>query len=62
MKTEKFEELISLLLAEIGFEMVEDTKQGHDGGIDVRSTLELDDIICTKMAFQVKKWKPKRNI
>lgn len=38
MKPGEFEELISQLLAEMGFEMVEVTKLSGDGGIDVRGT------------------------
>ncbi|MBM9538844.1 HTH domain-containing protein [Desulfobulbus alkaliphilus] len=62
MKPGEFEELISQLLAEIGFEMVEVTKLSGDGGIDVRGTLVVGDVIRIKMAVQVKKWKLKNNI
>jgi len=53
----EFEELIGRLLAEIGFEDIEVTKRGGDGGIDVRGTLAVGEVIRTKMAVQVKKWK-----
>jgi hypothetical protein len=33
----QFEELVGQLLAEMGFESIEVTKYGGDGGIDVRS-------------------------
>jgi len=62
MKPGEFEELISQLLAEIGFEMVEVTKLSGDGGIDVRGTLVVGDVVRIKMAVQVKKWKLKNNI
>ena len=62
MKPGKFEELISQLLAEMGFEMVEVTKLSGDGGIDVRGTLVVGDVVRIKMAVQVKKWKLKNNI
>ena len=62
MKPGEFEELISQLLAEMGFEMVEVTKLSGDGGIDVRGTLVVDDVVRIKMAVQVKKWKLKNNI
>ena len=62
MKPGEFEELISQLLAEMGFEMVEVTKLSGDGGIDVRGTLVVGDVIRIKMAVQVKKWKLKNNI
>jgi len=53
----EFEELIARLLAEIGFEDIEVTKRAGDGGIDVRGTLVVGEVIRTKMAVQVKKWK-----
>ncbi|KTB49141.1 Restriction endonuclease/HB1, ASXL, restriction endonuclease HTH domain [Dehalogenimonas alkenigignens] len=62
MKPAKFEELTSQLLAEMGFEMVEITKINGDGGIDVRGTLVVGDVVRIKMAVQVKKWKLKNNI
>ena len=62
MKPGEFEELISQLLAEMGFEMVEATKLSGDGGIDVRGTLVVGDVVRIKMAIQVKKWKLKNNI
>lgn len=57
MKPREFEELISQLLAEMGFEVVEVTKLSGDGGIDVRGTLVEGDVVRIKMAVQVKKWK-----
>jgi len=62
MKPGEFEELISQLLAEMGFEMVEVTKLSGDGGIDVRGTLVVGDVVRIKMAVQVKKWRLKNNI
>ena len=62
MKPGEFEELISHLLAEMGFEMVEVTKLSGDGGIDVRGTLVVGAVVRIKMAVQVKKWKLKNNI
>ncbi|WP_244155830.1 HTH domain-containing protein [Desulfofustis glycolicus] len=62
MKPGEFEELISQLLAEMGFEMVEVTKLSGDGGIDVRGTLVVGDVVRIKMAVQVKKWRIKNNI
>jgi len=60
MKWEEFEELIARLLAEVGFEEIEMTGRSGDGGIDVRATLVVGDVIRTRMAVQVKKWK--RNV
>jgi restriction system protein len=52
-----FEELVAGLLAEIGFEDIELTERRKDGGIDVRGTLVVGDVIRTRMAVQVKRWK-----
>lgn len=52
-----FEELVGELLAKIGFENVAVTRASGDGGIDVRGTLVAGDVIQTKMAVQVKRWK-----
>ena len=57
MNPGEFEELVSLLLTKMGFEMVGVTKLSGDGGIDVRGTLVVGDVVHTKMAVQVKKWK-----
>ena len=62
MKPEEFEELVSQLLTEMGFERVEVTKRSGDGGIDVRGTLVVGDVVRIKMAVQAKKWKLKNNI
>lgn len=59
---EEFEELVSILLAEMGFENVEVTRRSGDGGIDVRGTLMIADSIRIKMAVQAKKWKLKNNV
>lgn len=60
LRASQFEELIGQLLAEMGFESIEVTKYGKDGGIDVRGTLLINDAIRIKMAVQVKRWK--RNV
>ncbi|MDD2599829.1 MAG: HTH domain-containing protein [Kiritimatiellae bacterium] len=60
IRPELFEELVSQLLAEMGFESIEVTKYANDGGIDVRGILQIGDVIRIKMAVQVKRWK--RNI
>ncbi len=62
MDPTEFEELIARLLAEIGFEDIEITRRSGDGGIDVRGTLAVGDVIRTTMAVQVKKWKPKNRV
>lgn len=53
----QFEELVGQQLAEMGFECVEVTKYGGDGGIDVRGTLLISDVVRIKMAVQAKRWK-----
>ena len=57
MKWEAFENLVARVLAEMGFEEIEVTSRSKDGGIDVRGTLVVGDVIHTRMAIQVKKWK-----
>jgi restriction system protein len=57
MSPGEFEELIAQLLAEMGFEMVEVTKLSGDGGIDIRGTLVVGDVVRIKMAVQAKRWK-----
>lgn len=57
-----FEELVSQLLAEMGFEMVEVTKLNGDGGIDVRGILVVGDAVRIKMAVQAKRWNPKHRV
>jgi len=52
-----FEELIGLLLAEMGFESVEVTSLSNDGGIDVRGNLIIDGVLPIRMAVQAKRWK-----
>lgn len=56
MKWAEFEELIARLLAEMGFDEIEMTGRSGDGGIDVRGTLVVGDVIRTRMAVQVKRW------
>jgi restriction system protein len=52
-----FEDLIGRLLAAIGFEEVQVTSRSRDGGIDVRGTLVVGDVIRTRLAVQVKRWR-----
>lgn len=52
-----FEELVGRLLVAIGFENVQVTGRSGDGGIDVRGVLVVGDVIRTRMAVQVKRWK-----
>ena len=57
MSPADFEALIGHLLTAIGFDSVSVTPSSGDGGIDVRGTLVVGDVIRTKMAVQVKRWK-----
>jgi restriction system protein len=52
-----FEALIGQLLVALGFEDVERTTYAGDDGIDVRGTLVVGDVIRTRMAVQVKRWR-----
>ncbi len=58
----EFEDLVGRLLAELGFEGIEVTRRSGDGGIDVRGTLVVGDVIATQMAVQVKRWKIKNHV
>lgn len=51
-----FEVLVSELLVKLGFQTTV-TRSSGDGGIDVRGTLVVGDVIRTRMAIQVKRWK-----
>ena len=55
MHPEDFEGLIERLLVALGFEEVSVTSYSNDGGIDVRGTLVVGEVIRTQMAVQVKK-------
>jgi restriction system protein len=48
----EFENLIGRLLGSIGFQDVVVTGRSGDGGIDVRGTLVVSDVIRTRMAVQ----------
>jgi len=52
-----FEVLISQLLVKMGYQGVETTKKTADGGIDVRGTLVVADVIRIRLAIQAKCWK-----
>ena len=53
----EFEKLVATLLTTMGFEDVDLTPIGSDGGIDVRGTLVVGDTIRIRMAVQAKRWK-----
>ena len=52
-----FEALFGQLLEALGFQDVLVTGRSGDGGIDVRGTLVVGEVIRTRMAVQVKRWK-----
>lgn len=56
MTAGEFQEFIKLLLETLGFEDVVVSRLTNDGGIDVRGTLVVGEVIKTKMAIQAKKW------
>ena len=56
MDPAEFEGVIGQLLVALGFEEVVVTSVSNDGGIDVRGTLVVGDVIKTQMAVQVKRW------
>ncbi len=57
-----FEALVGRLLTALGFEGVTVTRLHGDGGVDVRGTLIVGDVIRTRMAVQAKRWKRGNNI
>jgi restriction system protein len=62
LKPKEFEDLIGLLLVEMGFEDIEVVGRTGDGGIDVRAMLVVGDVIRIRMAIQAKKWKIGNNV
>ena len=52
-----FEKLVGRLLVALGFQDVLVTSRSGDGGIDVRGILVVGDVIRTRMAVQVKRWR-----
>ncbi len=57
-----FEDLIGRLLDALGFDDIQVTRRSGDGGIDVRGTLVVGDVIRTRMAVQVKRWRKSNNV
>jgi len=57
MPPAEFEALIGRLLVALGFQDVVVTARSGDGGIDVRGTLVVGDVIRTRMAVQAKRWR-----
>jgi restriction endonuclease Mrr len=52
-----FEEVIESLLGALNFNGVTLTPMSNDGGIDVRGTMVVADVVRIQMAVQVKRWK-----
>lgn len=52
----KFEELIRLLLDQMGFEETETTPYSNDKGVDVRGILRSNPLSEVKIAIQAKRW------
>ena len=62
LKPKEFEELVGLLLVEMGFEDIDVVGRTGDGGIDVRAMLVVGDVIRIRMAIQAKRWKLGSNV
>ncbi len=58
----EFEKLVGRLLGEMGFEDIFVTRRSGDGGVDVRGTLVVGNIIRTQMAVQVKRHKKENHV
>lgn len=56
MEPQKFEELIRLLLEQMGFEETETTPYINDKGVDVRGVLRLNPLSSVKVVIQAKRW------
>ncbi len=56
MPPQKFEELIRLLLEQMGFEETETTPYSNDKGVDVRGVLKSNPLSEVKVAIQAKRW------
>lgn len=56
MPPQKFEELIRLLLEQMGFEETETTPYSNDKGVDVRGVLRSNPLSVVKVAIQAKRW------
>ena len=54
---EEFEIRVEELLTALGFEEVKRTPLSGDGGVDVRGTLVVGDVVRIRMAVQAKRWK-----
>lgn len=61
MSPSAFEHLIGKLLEAIGFR-ADVTKASHDGGVDVRGELVIDNVIRVKMSVQAKRYKIGNNV
>lgn len=56
MPPQKFEELIRLLLEQMGFEETKTTPYANDQGVDVRGVLRSNPLSEVKVAIQAKRW------
>ena len=57
LNPKEFEELVSHLLAALGFEDTEVTGKPHDGGVDVTGVLSVSNLVKIKVFGQVKRYK-----
>jgi hypothetical protein len=56
MHPKKFEDLIRILLEEMGFDEAETTSYSNDKGVDVRGVLRTNPLSTIKVAIQAKRW------
>ena len=57
MDPSAFERLCQLILRESGFTKVEVTQASHDGGIDGKGILQVNDFLTFRVVFQCKRYK-----
>jgi restriction system protein len=57
MEPRKFENLVQILLDEMGLEQTSTTTYSGDGGIDVRGVLNAENLSKINVAVQAKRWK-----
>lgn len=62
LNPKEFEEMVGILLVEMGFEDIRVIGRSGDGGVDVRATLVVGDVVRIRMAVQAKKWRIGNNV
>lgn len=62
MAPAKFEQLVSQLLLNMGFDNVETTSPSGDKGVDIRGTFFIGKVLEFRLAVQAKRWNKGRNV